>query len=149
MPFGTVITRFRPPTLITTYAVITLVMLAIGRSLTEERLHRLAPVTAFAISAQWDCTPMGALAADAARAPGAPGAAATIPAASSPAMAPALTSRTTARIMPPSRTARRIHPHSASTALLTVMGAREFSSERARGVWRRRQSSRLAASADG
>src|SRR6516225_686417 len=113
MPFGTVITLFRLPASITRYAVITLVMLPIGRSLTEDRLHRLAPVTAFASSAQWDCTPTGALAA---RTAGAPGANATIPAASTPATAPALTSRTTARIISPSRTAGRIHPHSASAA---------------------------------
>src|SRR5690349_12634388 len=63
MPSGTVITRLRPPASMTTYAVITLVTLPIGRSLTDERLHRSAPVAAFATSAHGARTPAGAAAA--------------------------------------------------------------------------------------
>ena len=53
MPPGTVITRFRlsPGVVSTTYAVITLVTEPIGRSITEDRDQRSAPVAAFASSA--------------------------------------------------------------------------------------------------
>ena len=60
MPSGTVITRLRSPASMTTYAVITLVTLPIGRSLTDDRLHRSAPVAAFASSAHGARTPAGA-----------------------------------------------------------------------------------------
>src|SRR5580704_14095171 len=62
MPLGTVITRFRlsPGVVSTTYAVITLVTEPIGRSSTDDRDHRSAPVAAFASSAQRDRTPAGA-----------------------------------------------------------------------------------------
>src|SRR5580704_2013278 len=63
MPSGTVITRLRLPASMTTYAVITLVTLPIGRSLTDARLHRSAPVAAFASSAHGARTPAGAAAA--------------------------------------------------------------------------------------
>src|SRR5579863_1163567 len=66
MPSGTVITRLRSPASMTTYAVMTLVTLPIGRSLTDERLHRSAPVAAFASSAHGARTPAGAAAAFAA-----------------------------------------------------------------------------------
>src|SRR5262249_35660779 len=62
MPLGTVITRLRlsPGTASTTDAVITLVMEPIGRSVSGDRDHRLAPVTAFASSAWRDRTAAGA-----------------------------------------------------------------------------------------
>src|ERR1700722_18381834 len=56
-----VIVRFRFPALITTSAVITLVMLPIGRSVFSSRLHRTVPVDPSAIAAALACTPLGAL----------------------------------------------------------------------------------------
>src|SRR5580704_11863475 len=56
-----VIVRFRFPALITTSAVITLVMLPIGRSVFNSRLHRTVPVDPSAIAAALACTPLGAL----------------------------------------------------------------------------------------
>src|ERR1700733_9046647 len=98
MPSGTVIARLRlsPRVVSTTYAVITLVMEPIGRSTTDDRDHRSAPVAAFASSAKRDRTPDGAEAAfaagaapvpvTAARAAGAAAAPATIvPATTAPA----------------------------------------------------------------
>ena len=60
---GTVIVRFRLPALITTKAVITLVMLAIGRSVFRPRLHSSLPVAAFSTAADLAPTPAGAAAA--------------------------------------------------------------------------------------
>src|ERR1700683_4885479 len=56
-----VIVRVRSPALITTSAVITLVMLPIGRSVFSSRLHRTVPVDPSAIAAALACTPLGAL----------------------------------------------------------------------------------------
>src|SRR5579864_2893015 len=56
---GTVMSRLRSPALITTSAVITLVMLAMGRSVFRSRLHRIRPVAALAIAASLACTPLG------------------------------------------------------------------------------------------
>src|SRR5215471_1943930 len=102
MPAGTVTTRPRPPVSITTYAVMTLVMLPIGRLVTDVRLHRSAPLTAFATSAHGARTPVGADVA--ARAPGA--AAARQPA-TSPVTATALNSRPATRIWHSHRSRRR------------------------------------------
>src|ERR1700761_8401960 len=109
MPSGTVITRLRSPASMTTYAVITLVTLPIGRSVTDERLHRSAPVAAFATSAHGARTPAGAAAAFAvvaafaavavfAVAALAAGAAAVRPAASKPVTAAPLSSPAGTRI---------------------------------------------------
>src|SRR5450756_96979 len=106
MPLGTVITRFRWPASITTYAVITLVTDPIGRSVTDALDQRSAPVAWFASSAHRERTPggpfavarvgaawVGAAAFAAARAGGPPAmvitatvAATTAPAASRPAI---------------------------------------------------------------
>src|ERR1700688_2691823 len=59
MPLGTVITRFRSPASITTYAVITLVIDPIGRSVTDDLDHRSRPVASFASSAHRARTPAG------------------------------------------------------------------------------------------
>src|ERR1700734_3727463 len=56
---GTVSLSFRPPALSTTRAVITFVMLATGRSVLRSRLHRIAPLSAFAIAAAAATTPEG------------------------------------------------------------------------------------------
>src|SRR4029077_15088988 len=56
---GTVIRRLRWPALITTSAVITLVMLAIGTSVFRSRLHSTWPLDATAIAAALACTPAG------------------------------------------------------------------------------------------
>src|ERR1700691_1787255 len=56
-----VIVRLRSPALMTTSAVITLVMLPIGRSVFASRLHRTVPVDASARAAALACTPLGAL----------------------------------------------------------------------------------------
>src|SRR5271165_2013271 len=107
MPSGTVITRLRSPASMTTYAVMTLVTLPIGRSLTDERLHRSAPVAAFATSAHGACTPAGAAAAFAVvavfamAAALAAGAAAVRPAASNPVTAAPLSSPAGTRIGSP------------------------------------------------
>src|SRR5580700_4657923 len=113
MPSGTVITRLRPPASMTTYAVITLVTLPIGRSLTDDRLHRSAPVAAFASSAHGARTPAGVAAAFAAAtvfavvavftvvAALAAGAAAVRPAASRPVTAAPLSSPAGTRIGSP------------------------------------------------
>src|SRR5580700_1992405 len=52
MPRGTVISWFRWPASITTYAVITLVIDPIGRSVTDDRDQRFWPVASSASSAQ-------------------------------------------------------------------------------------------------
>ena len=56
---GMVIVRSRWPALITTKAVITLVMLAIGRSVFRPRLHSSLPVAAFSTAADHAPTPDG------------------------------------------------------------------------------------------
>src|ERR1700691_5061458 len=56
-----VIVRLRSPALMTTSAVITLVMLPIGRSVFASRLHRTVPVDVSAMAAALACTPLGAL----------------------------------------------------------------------------------------
>src|ERR1700683_5005879 len=56
-----VIVRLRSPALMTTSAVIALVMLPIGRSVFSSRLHRTVPVDASAMAAAVACTPLGAL----------------------------------------------------------------------------------------
>src|ERR1700735_3772302 len=61
MPLGTVITRFRLPAWITTYAVITLVIEPIGCSLTDDRDQRSAPLLSSASSATGARTPAGVL----------------------------------------------------------------------------------------
>src|ERR1700729_4173958 len=107
MPSGTVITRLRSPASMTAYAVITLVTLPIGRSLTDERLHRSAPVAAFASSAHGARTPAGAAAAFAAVtvftvvAALAPGAGGVRPTASRPVTAAPLSSPAGTRIGSP------------------------------------------------
>src|ERR1700689_477422 len=55
-----VIVRVRSPALMTTTAVITLVMLPIGRSVFSSRLHRTVPVDVSAMAAALACTPLGA-----------------------------------------------------------------------------------------
>jgi hypothetical protein len=55
-----VIFRPRSPALITTSAVITFVMLPIGRSVFSSRLHSSAPVEAFSTAASWAPTLPGA-----------------------------------------------------------------------------------------
>src|SRR5271166_4322595 len=65
-----VIFRFRSPALITTKAVITLVMLAIGRSVFRPRLHSSLPVAAFSTAADLAPTPLGPSGAGAALAAG-------------------------------------------------------------------------------
>src|SRR5215472_1607059 len=62
MPEGTVITWLRLPASITRYAVMTLVMLPIGRSAVVARLHSHLPVLAFASTAHGAATPAGAVA---------------------------------------------------------------------------------------
>ena len=57
---GMVIVRSRWSALITTKAVITLVMLAIGRSVFRPRLHSSLPVAAFSTAADRAPTPDGA-----------------------------------------------------------------------------------------
>src|SRR5215471_15362590 len=59
-----VIARSRWPALITTKAVITLVMLAIGRSVFRPRLHSSLPVAAFSTAADHAPTPDGPVAAE-------------------------------------------------------------------------------------
>src|SRR5271167_928598 len=59
MPLGTVIIWFRWPDSITTYAVITLAIDPIGRSVTEDLDQRSLPVASFASSAQGARTPAG------------------------------------------------------------------------------------------
>src|SRR5580692_120419 len=61
IPLGTVITRFRSPASITTYAVITLAIEPIGCSLTDDRDQRSAPVVSSASSANGARTPAGVL----------------------------------------------------------------------------------------
>src|SRR5215472_5118233 len=106
IPLGTVITRFRWPASITTYAVITLVTLPIGRFVAGNRVHRTAPVVAFASSAHGAATPAGPFAAwlawtrtvcACAAAP----VAVIRPVTSSPATAIALVIRPKTRIIPP------------------------------------------------
>src|SRR5579862_4118420 len=101
MPSGTVITRLRSPASMTMYAVITLVTLPIGRSVTDERLHRSAPVAAFATSAHGARTPAGAVAVFAVAAAFAAGAAAVRPAASNPVTAAPLSNPAGTRIGSP------------------------------------------------
>src|SRR6516162_2531182 len=106
IPLGTVITRFRWPASITTYAVITLVTLPIGRFVAGDRVHRTAPVVAFASSAHGAATAAGPFAAWLAwPRTGCACAAAPVavirPAASSTAAAIALVSRLKTRICPP------------------------------------------------
>src|SRR6266702_2911933 len=67
-----VIVRSRFPALITTKAVITLVMLAIGRSVFRPRLHSSLPVAAFSTAADRAATPDGPAEEAAARAGAAP-----------------------------------------------------------------------------
>src|ERR1700685_678648 len=59
MPPGTVISWFRWPASITTYAVITLVIDPIGRSVTDDWDQRSLPVASSASSANGACTPTG------------------------------------------------------------------------------------------
>src|SRR5690242_9853021 len=66
-----VIPRSRWPALSTTRAVITLVMLAIGRSVFRPRLHSSLPVAAFSTAADHAPTPDGPVAETEARAAGA------------------------------------------------------------------------------
>src|SRR6516164_8447930 len=99
IPLGTVITRFRWPASITTYAVITLVTLPIGRFVDGDRVHWTAPVVAFASSAHGAATPAGPFAACCACA--AAPVAVIRPVTSSPAAAIALVSRQNTRICPP------------------------------------------------
>src|SRR5277367_1785045 len=54
-----VMVRFRWPALITMKAVITLVMLAIGRSVFRPRLHSSLPLAAFSTAADLAPTPAG------------------------------------------------------------------------------------------
>ena len=68
---GTVIVRSRWPALITRKAVITLVMLAIGRSVFRPRLHSSLPLAAFSTAADLAPTPDGPVEEAAARAAGA------------------------------------------------------------------------------
>src|SRR5580693_4785864 len=140
MPSGTVITRLRSPASMTTYAVITLVTLPIGRSLTDERLHRSAPVAAFASSAHGARTPAGAAAVTAFAAVTvfavgtalAAGAAAVSPAASRPVTAAPLSSPAGTRIGSPTRfTDEDIRILSAARRIRNLL--RDFSSERSRG----------------
>src|ERR1700733_2776156 len=56
---GTVSRSSRPPARSTTSAVMTFVMLAIGRSVLRSRLHRTVPLSAFAIAAAPAVTPDG------------------------------------------------------------------------------------------
>src|ERR1700722_1431066 len=108
MPLGTVITRFRSPASITTYAVITLVIEPIGCSLTDDRDQRSAPVISFSSSANGARTPVGVLlVASAACAPseaaaGVAGPAATINPATNPAATVDAASRPVFRIGSPS-----------------------------------------------
>src|SRR5580698_5783895 len=60
---GTVSRSSRPPARSTTSAVMTFVMLAIGRSVLRSRLHRTVPLSAFAIAAAPAVTPDGPAAA--------------------------------------------------------------------------------------
>src|SRR5712672_400478 len=53
-------TRPRPPARSTTSAVMTLVMLAIGRLVSSARLHSTVPVEAFSTAAPLACTAGGA-----------------------------------------------------------------------------------------
>src|SRR5215468_8857767 len=64
---GILTVRFRPPARITTSAVMTFVMLAIGRRVFSARLHSCRRVTAFTRSAPRACTPAGPAAAAAGR----------------------------------------------------------------------------------
>src|SRR5215470_10417684 len=64
---GTVTGSFRWPAWITTSAVMTFVMLAIGRLMFSARLHSCRRVTAFTRSAPRACTPAGPAAAAAGR----------------------------------------------------------------------------------
>src|SRR5580704_17584570 len=59
-PLGTTIRRCRFPARSTTIAVITLVMLPIGRVVFAPRLHITAPVAALARAPPLACTPRGA-----------------------------------------------------------------------------------------
>ena len=61
--------RLRSPALITTSAVITLVMLAIGSSVFRSRLHSTWPVPATAMAAALASTPLGPVTALARAAP--------------------------------------------------------------------------------
>src|ERR1700761_8898980 len=91
MASGTVITRPRPPALMTRYAVITLVMEPIGRAVLDARDQMSAPEAASAIIAHGACTPAGPVPV-AARAAGA----VTSPAAASPVAVRPVTARVSA-----------------------------------------------------